>query len=93
MTGVADGPSSHELHPVAGARFVCERVEGQAPWYRVVVYVAGGLTHHAELRWDAAGHASAAPECADAWVQAELLKLARVLKHSQQARLTRWRGP
>jgi len=90
---VADAPSSHELHPVAGARFVCEQVEGQALVYRVVVYVAGGLTHHAELRWDAAGHASAAPECADAWVQAELLKLARVLKHSQQARLTRWRGP
>lgn len=93
MTDVADVPSSHELHPVAGARFVCERVEGQALVYRVVVYVAGGLTHHAELRWDAAGHASAAPECADAWVQAELLKLARVLKHSQQGRLTRWRGP
>jgi len=93
LTGVADAPSSHELHPVAGARFVCEQVEGQALVYRVVVYVAGGLTHHAELRWDAAGHASAAPECADAWVQAELLKLARVLKHSQQARLTRWRGP
>lgn len=90
---MADAPSSHELHPVAGARFVCEQVEGQALVYRVVVYVAGGLTHHAELRWDAAGHASAAPECADAWVQAELLKLARVLKHSQQARLTRWRGP
>ena len=93
MTAAADAPSSHELHPVAGARFVCERVEGQGLGYRVVVYVAGGHMHHAELRWDGTGYASATPECADAWVQAELLKLARVLKHSQQARLTRWRGP
>jgi hypothetical protein len=29
----------------------------------------------------------------EAWVQAEILKLARVLKHGQQARLIRWRGP
>lgn len=92
MTG-EDLPSSRALHPVAGARFVCERVEGPALVYRVGVYTADGGTHEAELRWDAAGQAIAAPACADAWAQAELLKLARVLKHSQQDRLTRWRGP
>lgn len=88
-----DVASSHALHPVAGARFVCERVDGQALVYRVAVYTAGGHTHHAELRWDAAGQATATPPHADGWAQAELLKLARVLKHSQQDRLTRWRGP
>ena len=93
MTGASDVPSSHELHPVAGARFVCERIEGPELGYRVAVYAAGGHTYASELRWDEAGQASATPGCADAWVQAELLKLARVLKHSQQARLTRWRGP
>jgi hypothetical protein len=88
-----DLPSSRDLHPVAGARFVCERAEGPELVYRVAVHTAGGHTHHAELRWDAAGHASATPAHADAWAHAELLKLARVLKHSQQDRLTRWRGP
>lgn len=86
-------PSSQELHPVTGARFVCERTDDPELVYRVAVHVAGGLTHHAELRWDAAGQAVAAPACAEAWVQNELIKLARVLKHSQQPRLTRWRGP
>jgi hypothetical protein len=86
-------PSSHELHPVTGARFVCERRDDAELVYQVTVYVAGGLTHHAELRWDAAGQAYADPRCEEAWVQTELLKLARVLKHNQQERLTRWRGP
>lgn len=86
-------PSSQELHPVVGARFICERLDEPSPSYRISVYAAGGATHHAELRWDAEGHAQLAPPVPDAWAQAELLKLARVLKHSQQQRLTRWRGP
>ena len=85
--------SSQELHPVAGARFICERLDAPALAYQIVVYAAGGATHHAELRWDAAGHAQLAPLVQDPWAQAELLKLARVLKHSQQQRLTRWRSP
>lgn len=85
--------SSGELHPVSGARFVCERLAGPSPAYAVAVYAAGGATHRAELRWDADGQAEATPPCPDPWAQAELLKLARVLKHSQQQRLTRWRGP
>ncbi len=85
--------SSQDLHPQTGARFVCERVDGPEPVYRVAVHAAGGHTHEAELRWDAGGQAVALPACPDEWAQAELLKLARVLKHSQQPRLTRWRGP
>ena len=85
--------SSSELHPVSGARFVCERTDDPALVYRVAVHVAGGHTHHAELRWDEGGQAIATPASADTWVHTELLKLARVLKHSQQPRLTRWRGP
>lgn len=83
--------SSQELHPVSGARFVCERVD--AGVYQFAVYMAGGATHQGELRWDAEGRAVAAPEIPDEWAHAEVLKLARVLKHGQQARLTRWRGP
>ena len=87
-------PSSQELHPVAGARFICERQDDDtAPVYKIAVYAAGGATHHTELRWDAEGHAEVSPPLADPWAQTELIKLARVLKHSQQQRLTRWRGP
>lgn len=82
--------SSQELHPVSGARFVCERVDDGL--YRFAVYAAGGATYEGELRWDADGRALAEPEVSEAWVQAEILKLARVLKHGQQARLSRWRG-
>ncbi len=85
--------SSQELHPVAGARFICERVEATTLAYRISVYVAGGATHHAELSWGSEGQAEVTPAIPDAWAQSELLKLARVLKHSQQQRLTRWRGP
>ena len=85
-------PSSQELHPVAGARFICERQDDATPVYKVAVYAAGGGTHHTELRWDAEGQAQVAPALSDPWVQTELIKLARVLKHSQQQRLTRWRG-
>ena len=86
-------PSSQELHPVSGARFICERTEAVTPSYRISVYVAGGATLQAELSWDPEGQAQVAPPLADPWAQAELIKLARVLKHSQQQRLTRWRGP
>lgn len=85
--------SSQDLHPLSGARFVCERAEGSALVYTVVVYAAGGHTHQAKLRWDAQGLAVVEPVCAEPWAQAELLKLARVLRHGEQARLSRWRGP
>lgn len=84
--------SSRELHPSAGARFVCEREPGEPLRYQVSVYVAGGATIDAVLTWDAAGQATLDPTPADEWVANELLKLARVLRHSGQARLVRWRG-
>lgn len=84
--------SSQELHPSAGARFVCEREAREPLRYAARVYVAGGATVEAALTWDAAGQATLTPAPDDAWVAGELLKLARVLKHSGQARLVRWRG-
>lgn len=84
-------PSSQELHPETGARFVCERVDGDALVYRFAVFAAGGATYRGELR--CGDEVVADPPCADPWAQAELLKLARVLRHGRQARLTRWRGP
>lgn len=84
--------SSRELHPSAGARFVCEREPGEPLRYRASVYVAGGATIATSLTWDAAGQATLEPIPDDEWVAGELLKLARVLKHSRQDRLVRWRG-
>ena len=84
--------SSEELHPTSGARFVCVREPGEPPRYQASVYVAGGATVTAALAWDEAGQATLEPTPADAWVADELLKLARVLRRSGQARLVRWRG-
>lgn len=84
--------SSADLHPESGARFVCEREPGEPLRYRAAVYLAGGATVAATLSWDEAGHAALEPAPDDAWVRDELLKLARVLKHSGQQRLHRWRG-
>lgn len=84
--------SSQALHPASGARFVCEREPDEPPRYQARVYVAGGETISAVLRWNERGQAVVEPEPALAWVRDELVKLARVLKHSGQARLSRWRG-
>jgi hypothetical protein len=84
--------SSQDLHPSSGARFVCEREPGEPLRYRATVHLAGGATVAAGLAWDDQGQAVLAPAPADAWVREELLKLARVLKHSGQPRLQRWRG-
>lgn len=80
------------MHPTAGARFVCEREPGEPARYRAAVYLAGGATVTAILSWDEAGQAVLDPPPDDAQVRDELVKLARVLRHSGQARLTRWRG-
>lgn len=84
--------SSQSLHPASGARFVCEREPGEPLRYQARVYVAGGATVEAALTWNERGQASLAPEPALPWVRDELLKLARVLKHSGQDKLSRWRG-
>jgi len=82
-------PSSDQLHPVQGARFVFTRVDNA---YDVEVFVAGGTTVTTQVRWDSDGAASFFPEVGDSAVREQLLKLARVAKRTGQARLTRWRG-
>lgn len=89
-------PSSNNLHPKHGARFVLVR-EGET--YSVSVYTG---TEHRDppeviettLRFDERGHATLAPDLSDSWIREETLKLARVLKRGDKRRLTRWRaGP
>lgn len=84
--------SSADLHPTSGARFVCLRTATSPLSYAVEVWLPAPARLQTVLSWDAAGHASIAPPLDDAWAQAELVKLARVLHRDGRERLTRWRG-
>lgn len=89
--------SSEDLHPRTGARFTFERTDDSSPGvYRVWVYLADGRTICGTLSWPQ-GRATFedAAEGDDEplrWARDEALKLARAVKASQAARLTRWRG-
>lgn len=86
-------PSSDDLHPRSGGRFVFTRRETEdPPAYAVEVYLPGGRTLHASLSWTDEGRAELDPPLADAWAHAEALKLARVLRKNPKDRLSRWRG-
>lgn len=83
--------SGADLHPATGARFVFEREPGEPPRYRVTVFLPEAVCFAAMVSWDGAvSKILPAPE--DAWVCAEIEKLARVLHREPKARLTRWRG-
>jgi len=83
--------SSKDLHPKQGARFVFER-EGEAPLtYRVEVFLPETRRVDTRLSWDDSGTPVVEPAVNDAAVLDQLVKLARVLKRSAAARLTRWR--
>jgi hypothetical protein len=85
-------PSSDDLHPRHGGRFVLSRHEHvEPPAYTVEVFLPKGITLHSTLTWTDAGPASLDPPLTDAWAQAEVLKLARVLRKNPRDRLSRWR--
>ncbi len=84
--------SGADLHPATGARFVFEREPGEPPRYRVQVYLPEARTLECTVGWeDASVRIEPVPD--DAWVAAEIAKLARVLHRDPKSRLTRWRGP
>ena len=56
------------------------------------MFAAGGLHRRTTLAWDEGGGASFQPPVPEQELQVELRKLARVVKRTGQARLTRWRG-
>jgi hypothetical protein len=89
-------PSSQDLHPTTGARFVFDRVgEG----YAVVIYLPGGLRWSGHLAWTDAG-ATLEPDPDQpspnteplAWAHEEALKLARTLRRTPKPHMVRWRG-
>ncbi len=89
---VTAASSSQDLHPRHGARFVLVRVEASKPVrYQVQIYLPDQVVETV-LCLDEDGDAHVDPGLADPWAQAELLKLARVLKRDPRPEMTRWRG-
>lgn len=91
-------PSSLDLHPTQGGRFVFTRraLPGAAASglgeYAVQVYLPAARLLTSCLQWDEAGHAALDPPLEDPWAHQEALKLARVLRQSPKDRLIRWRS-
>ncbi|MCA9700294.1 MAG: hypothetical protein KC431_22400 [Myxococcales bacterium] len=95
-------PSSADLHPKSGARFVFTRrdsVDGSADdalRYDLEIYLPAGRDWRGELRWqdgrsvivDEPGE----PDEGLGRALAEAHKLARVLHRDPKPKLSRWRG-
>jgi hypothetical protein len=94
-------PSSHDLHPQTGARFVFDRIASEPePAYTVTIYLPESRRWTGTLRWiDARAEleptlSGSGPEQEQlAWAHAEALKLARVLHRDPKPHMLRWRGP
>jgi hypothetical protein len=102
-------PSSQDLHPETGARFVFDRIGDD---YDVAIYLPDGLRWSGRLSW-ADGNATLVPGPDQpmpsddwhrqgrrvpetdplAWAHAEALKLARTLRRTPKQHMVRWRGP
>jgi hypothetical protein len=88
-------PSSRDLHPQTGARFVFDRIASEPePAYAVVIYLPEARRWTGTLRW-IDDRAELEPSVEDqqlAWAHAEALKLARVLHRDPKPHMVRWRG-
>lgn len=60
--------------------------------YKVDIYLPQQRSLQTELSWSDEGRACLQPELSDAWAREETIKLARVLKRTPKATLSRWRG-
>jgi hypothetical protein len=84
------GPTSKDLHPTHGARFVFTRSTAEELAYGVAIYVEDGRTIRGELSWpedqlEVRGEIPAGP------LHDEVVKLARPLRSKGPSRMTRWR--
>lgn len=84
-------PSSADLHPHDGARYVFERINPDVLQYEVAVYLPAGESYRGRVGWGEAGGLLLELDCEHAWVRIECEKLARVVKRTGKARLSRWR--
>jgi hypothetical protein len=93
-------PSSQDLHPTTGARFVFDRAPDRTEEaYDVVIYLPDGLRWSGQRAWTE-GTATLEPDPDQpsptteplAWAHAEALKLARTLRRTPKQHIVRWRG-
>ena len=84
-------PSSQDLHPRTGARFVFDKLDDD-PRYAVVVYLPEAISWRGELGWVEGKASLSGGEDAPAWTREEALKLARVLRRDAKDHMVRWRG-
>jgi hypothetical protein len=88
-------PSSRDLHPKTGARFVFDRIASE-PAYTVAIYLPEARHWSGTLRWlDGRAELEPAAPSGDAeleWAHAEALKLARVLHRDPKPHMLRWRS-
>ena len=82
-------PSSANLHPDDGGRFVFERATDGAR-YEIQIFLPDGVRHEGALVLASDG-TTIDLGCEEPWVVAEVEKLARVVKRTGQQRLLRWR--
>ena len=83
-------PSSSDLHPTSGGRFVFERQADADHRYDVGVYLPGGVELHGVL--SVAGEEEGVQvDTEDRWVLDQIEKLSRVLRRTNQRRVVRWR--
>lgn len=92
-------PSSRDLHPQTGARFVFDRLASEPePAFAIVIYLPEARRWTGTLRW-LDGRATLEPSDSVKenpeleWAHAEALKLARVLHRDPKQHMVRWRGP
>lgn len=93
-------PSSRDLHPQTGARFVFDRSATEPELaYTVTIYLPEARRWTGALRWtDGRAELEPVAPVADeteselAWAHAEALKLARVLHRDPKPHMVRWRG-
>ena len=85
-----EAPSSHDLFPAHGARFVFTRQAAATDVeYDVEVYRSGGVVERMRLSWSP--DLVLQPMPADMAVIAAVTKLARPLRRAPKSRLIRWR--
>jgi hypothetical protein len=90
-------PSSRDLHPATGARFVFDRV---GDGYAVTIHLPAEQRWSGRLSWIDGNATLEADEGQPsptseplAWAHAEALKLARTLRRTPKQHMVRWRGP
>jgi len=84
-------PSSSDLHPSSGGRFVFERQADATTRYDIGVYLPSGVEIRGVMSLSEENDSVLEVDTDDPWVLEQLRKLSRVLRRTRQQRIVRWR--